>query len=93
MKIIATCQLQDLMESHFTHTKHSHQDRATSTQEWYTVDDDTKRVNITEVPNQEFINLNRPSTSKFSGRIVPKFLIKLCSCHQTREHFRIIIIL
>lgn len=66
-KIIDTCQFQDLMESHFTHTKHNYQDRATSTHEWFSVDDDSN-IHQNHGNIQDFTNPPRPSTSKFSGR-------------------------
>ncbi|XP_065211418.1 neuronal acetylcholine receptor subunit alpha-10-like isoform X2 [Planococcus citri] len=60
---------QDLMEQHFNHTKQHYQDRATSTHEWYTVDDDSNihqtHANMAGVPSQEFANSPLPSTSKF----------------------------
>lgn len=65
------------MESHFNRSKHSYQDRATSTHESYTVDDDSnihQNRNVTGVPSQDFGNSSRPSTSKFPGSARTSYL-------------------
>lgn len=76
------------MEQHFNHTKQHYQDRATSTHEWYTVDDDSNihqtHANIAGVPSQEFANSPLPSTSKFPGNTSD--MIKYLSTNISSRH-------